>query len=293
MQSGLTGPLIIDFHTHIMPPEFSSERRRFRSLDATLRELFTDDQGGMATGAQLVEQMDKARVDVSVAAGYGWTDIGVARASNDYTLDAARKHPARIVPFCSVNPLWGQTAVDEVVRCVEAGAHGVGELHPDTQGIISADLATLAPVLDAARELGVPTLVHASEPVGHSYPGKGTVTPDMLETLVRAYPHNTFVFAHFGGGMPFYALMPEVDAMFANVYFDSAAFPYLYRPAVFQAAVTAGGVERVLFASDYPLVSQTKALRRMRKGGLPKSDEAAVLGGNAARLLGLAGMAED
>ena len=276
-----------------MPPEFSSERRRFRSLDATLRELFDDDQSGMSTGDQLVEQMDKAGVDVSVAAGYGWTDAGVARASNDYILDAARKRPARIVPFCSVNPLWGQAAVEEVRRCVEAGARGIGELHPDTQGIVTADLATLAPVLDAARELGVPTLMHASEPVGHSYPGKGTVTPDMLEALVRAYPHNTFVFAHFGGGLPFYALMPEVAEMLANVYFDSAAFPYLYRPAVFQAAVAASGVERVLFASDYPLVSQTRALSRMRKGGLSKSDEAAVLGGNAARLLGLAGMAED
>ena len=269
-----------------MPPEFSSERRRYRALDATLRELFTDDQGGMSTGDQLVKQMDKAGVDVSVAAGYGWTDIGVARTSNDYILDSAGKHPARIVPFCSVNPLWGQAAVEEVRRCVEAGARGIGELHPDTQGIISVDLATLAPVLDAARELGVPTLFHASEPVGHSYPGKGTVTPDMLEALVRAYPHNTFVFAHFGGGMPFYALMPEVGEMFANVYFDSAAFPYLYRPAVFPAVVTACGAERVLFASDYPLVSQTRALREMRKGGLSQSDEAAVLGGNAERILG-------
>lgn len=270
-----------------MPPEFSSERRRYRSLDATLRDLFSDDQQGMATGGQLIEEMDKAGVDVSVAAGYGWTDMGVARASNDYILEAAREHPTRIVPFCSVNPLWGQPAVDEVQRCMEAGARGIGELHPDTQGIISADLATLAPVLDTARELGVPTLFHASEPVGHTYPGKGTVTPDMLEALVRAYPHNTFIFAHFGGGLPFYSLMPEVAEMLANVYFDSAAFTHLYRPEVFQAAVTACGTERVLFASDFPLASQTRALRRMRRGGLSESAAAAVLGENAARLLGL------
>ena len=115
----------------------------------------------------------------------------------------------------------------------------------------------------------------------------------MLEALIRAYPDNTFVFAHFGGGMPFYALMPEVAASLTNVYFDSAAFTHLYRPEVFQTAVTACGVERILFASDYPLVSQTRALRRMRKGGLSKSDEAAVLGGNAARLLKLNRNAED
>ena len=270
-----------------MPPEFSSERRRYRGLDATIRELFGDDEGGMATGSQLVEEMDKAGIDVSVATGYGWTDSGVARTSNDYILDAARKHPARIVPFCSVNPLWGLPAVEEVQRCVEAGARGIGELHPDTQGIISADLATLAPVLDAARELRIPVLIHASEPVGHAYQGKGTVTPDMLEVLVRAYPDNTFVFAHFGGGMPFYALMPEVAASLANVYFDSAAFTHLYRPRVFQSAATACGAERILFASDYPLVSQTRALARMRRGGLSESDEAAVLGENAARLLNL------
>ena len=71
MRSGQPGPMIIDFHTHIMPPEFSAERRRYRSLDATLRELFADDQGGMATGSQLVKQMDKAGIDVSVAVGYG------------------------------------------------------------------------------------------------------------------------------------------------------------------------------------------------------------------------------
>ena len=73
-----------------MPPDFSSERRRYRNLDATLRDLFTDDQQGMATGSQLIEEMDKAGVDVSVATGYGWTDIGVARASNDYILEAAQ-----------------------------------------------------------------------------------------------------------------------------------------------------------------------------------------------------------
>ncbi len=286
-----TATVIVDSHTHILPAEFRTERERILRLDATFRELFADARSRIATAEDLIEEMDGAHVDVSVAVGYGWTDAGVARESNDYLLDSARSFPGRIVPFCSVNPLWGTDAVEEVVRCVEAGARGVGELHPDTQGTVSADLATLAPALDAARELGVPVLFHASEPVGHAYPGKGTVTPDLLEALVRAYPRNDFIFAHFGGGLPFYSLMPEVRRAMSRVHFDSAAFPYLYRPEAFSVAAAACGAERVLFASDYPLVGQSRALREARSAGLSPDSERLVMGGNAARLFGLDGPA--
>ena len=39
--------------------------------------------------------------------------------------------------------------------------------------------------------------------------------------------------AHWGGGLPFYALMPEVEDSLSNVYFDSAASPFLYDASVF------------------------------------------------------------
>ncbi len=285
--------MIVDSHTHILPAEFRLDGQRIRRLDATFRDLFADSRSRLATACELVEEMDRTGVDLSVAAGYGWTDAGVARTSNDYILEAARSHPGRIVPFCSVNPLWGTEAVTEIRRCVEAGARGVGELHPDSQGIADADLAILAPLLDATRELAIPVLFHASEPVGHAYRGKGSVTPDMLEALVRAYPSNEFIFAHFGGGLPFYALMPEVRKSLARAYFDSAAFPYLYRPDVFNVAAASCGAERVLFGSDYPLVSQARALAGLRAAGMPLSDEQLVLGQNASRLLGLAPASPD
>ena len=264
-----------------------SGSERVSRADRTFRALFGDSKAKFAHTSDLIASMDDADVDVSVCAGFGWTDPEIARESNDYNLEAARLHPDRLVAFCSVNPLWGEDAVSEVRRCHEAGAKGIGELHPDTQGILDADLAALAPVLDTAKELEMPVLIHASEPVGHGYTGKGTVTPELLMALVNAFPNNTFIFSHFGGGLPFYGLMPEVKSALKNVYFDSAAFPFLYRPEVFDVVSRAIGSEKILFASDFPLVAQKRALDEFGDSGLDAENSKHVQGANAARLLKL------
>ncbi|MBT7078121.1 MAG: amidohydrolase family protein [Chloroflexi bacterium] len=276
---------MIDSCTHVLPESFAVNRERLSRSDSTFRSLFVDPKAKFAGYNDLITSMDEAGIDVSVCAGFGWTDPEVARASNDYNLEAARSHPDRLVAFCSVNPLWGEDAVEEVKRCHAAGAKGIGELHPNTQGILDADLAALAPVFDTGKNLKMPILMHASEPVGHGYPGKGSVTPELLMALVIAFPNNTFIFSHFGGGLPFYGLMPEVKSALKNVYFDSAAFPFLYRPEVFDVAARSVGAEKILFASDYPLVSQKRALDEFTKSGLPTDQTQMVQGANTAKLL--------
>ncbi|MBT4126707.1 MAG: amidohydrolase [Chloroflexi bacterium] len=277
--------MVIDTCTHILPESFNVNREFVSRSDSTFRSLFVDPKSKFAQVDDLITSMDEAGVDVSVCAGFGWTSPEVAREANNYNIAAAKAHPDRLVPFCSVNPLWGEDAVAEVKRCHAEGAKGIGELHPDTQGFLDADLAALAPVFDTAKELDMPILMHASEPVGHGYPGKGTVTPELLLALVTAFPSNKFIFSHFGGGLPFYALMPEVKSALKNVYFDSAAFPFLYRPEVFQVAATAAGAEKILFASDYPLVTQKRALKEFGESGLDESASKLVQGVNAAELL--------
>ena len=81
--------------------------------------------------------------------------------------------------------------------------------------------------------------------------------------------------------------MPEVGAALDNVYFDSAASPYLYRPGVYQATAQLAGSARILFASDYPLLPHSRALAHLDAAPLPQPDRARILGQNAARLLGL------
>ena len=109
----------------------------------------------------------------------------------------------------------------------------------------------------------------------------------MLNAFISQLTDIPVICAHWGGGLPFYELMPELRRTLANVYYDTAAGLFLYRDAIFAAAVAAVGAEKILFATDYPLLRQGRYLARLRGCGLGQSALAAVLGGNAERLLGL------
>lgn len=241
----------------------------------------------MASAEDLIAAMDADGVDVAVAMGLGWTDYGLAREANDYIIESTRRWRDRIVGFAGVNPAWGVGAVREAERCADAGLRGIGELHPDYQGYDLADKRAMTPLMEVAQQRNLIVTTHASEPVGHSYTGKGSVTPQVLMRFISAFPEATIVCAHWGGGLPFYALMPEVAAALGNVYFDTAASPFLYTPAVFDAAAGLVGADKILLGSDYALLRPRRLTAQIRSSRLSASQQAAVMGGNAARLLGI------
>jgi predicted TIM-barrel fold metal-dependent hydrolase len=89
--------------------------------------------------------------------------------------------------------------------------------------------------------------------------------------MVEAFPEVRFVLAHWGGGLPFFELMPEVAAITTNVWYDTAASTYLYRWGIFRSVLDIVGPERVLFASDYPILKQDRFMQKVR--GVPWRDE--------------------
>ena len=279
--------MIVDFHTHIHPPELRERREHYLERDATFRELYSDPKAKLATAEELLAAMDEDGVDVSVVMGAGWADEGLARESNDYIIEAVERYSKQLVGFASVNPAWGEKAAVEAERCAEAGLSGVGELHPDTQGFDLGDSDTMAPLMEVVRRRGLIVTTHSSEPVGHTYPGKGTVRPEALWRFIECYPDVTVVCAHWGGGLPFYALMPEVAEGLRHVYFDTAASPFLYRAEVFKTAVDLVGADKVLLGSDFPLLRAGRLLRQIEGSSLSGNDKKAIVSGNAIRLLGL------
>ena len=81
--------------------------------------------------------------------------------------------------------------------------------------------------------------------------------------------------------------MPEVKEAMRNVYFDTAASPFLYRPRIYNQVVQLVGADKVLFGSDYPLIPQSRFLKEINSLDLPQETKALILSGNAQKLLGI------
>lgn len=278
--------MIIDFHTHITAPEIIARRDEYLIRDAWFRDLYADPKARLSSAEDLIAAMDRGSVGQAVVFGFGWRDMDLCRRDNDYVMEAVERYPDRLLGFGIVNPAAGVEAVREIERCVEGGLWGVGELMPDGQGYRLDDEKVMAPIVEAALDQDLILLTHCSEPVGHLYPGKGTVTPDEVIRFARLFPDVTLVCAHWGGGTIFYELMPEVTEIMRNVYYDTAASLYLYQDDIFSlAARWAPG--KVLFATDYPLISPKRFLQRIRAARMPTATLRRMLGGNAWRVLRL------
>jgi hypothetical protein len=277
---------IVDFHTHVFSPDVIVRREDYLRRDRWFRQLYSNPAARMATADELVHSMDRCGVDAAVCFGFPWADQGLCREANDYLLDATARWPRRLFGFAVLNPA-ADGAEAEVERCLEKGLHGVGELMPDGQGYGWED-RRLDRLVQAVSRRGRPVLLHCGEPVGHDYAGKSSSTLRDLYELALRNRDAVLVAAHWGGGLFFYELMPEVQAALRNVYYDTAASLYLYDDAVFALAAQLVPT-KTLFATDYPLIDQERFLRRLRAAGLSGRSLEGILGGNAAQLLGLGG----
>jgi predicted TIM-barrel fold metal-dependent hydrolase len=276
--------VIIDFHTHILPPWLKERRDEYARSDACFSLLYSEPTARIATAEELIASMDEDGIDLSVVLNIGWVSHELCVKTNDYILDSISRYPKRLVGFCAIQPRAADAAIAELDRCAKAGARGIGELRADVQGFDLTDKEAMKPIVAAALERNLILLTHSSEPVGHQYSGKGSVTPDVLYAFITAFPDLKIICAHWGGGLPFYALMPEVGKALANVYFDTAATVFLYRSEVFELV---GGIigDKILFGTDYPLMQQSRVIEQVRSSRLSKDEKAKIMGANARQLL--------
>jgi len=279
--------MIVDFHTHVLPPRIKENRRRYVDTDPAFAQIYSGEKAAIANAEDLIESMDRDGVDVSVIVNYGWSTHKLCVETNDYILESITRHPGRLFGFCAVSSYVDDASLNEIERCVRAGARGVGELRPDTKSDDFTRKEAMEPFVDLLRKHGLILLTHASEPVGHIYPGKGAATPGLLYKFIANFPGLPVVCAHWGGGLPFYALMPEVRQALEDVYFDTAVSPFLYRPEIYRYVTELVGADRVLFGTDYPVLPASRILKEIETVGLSEEDRMEILSGNARRLLGI------
>jgi predicted TIM-barrel fold metal-dependent hydrolase len=184
--SGYNRRVIIDCHTHIFPREFDERRAELVAKEPTFAEMYADPKAKMATAEELVASMDEAGVDISVAVGFAWREQDTIVRHNDYLLESAAASGGRILAFCTVNmALEGAEA--EIARCAAAGARGIGELRPESQGWeLNGEAGERLAGL--AMENGLILLFHVTEVGGHEYPGKDGLQLGAFFRFQMAHP---------------------------------------------------------------------------------------------------------
>jgi predicted TIM-barrel fold metal-dependent hydrolase len=271
----------IDFHVHVTPPDISANWRKYAEREPYFALLSESGHNRFACAEDVVAALGTAGFDQAVIFGFAFRDMGLCRYVNDYVIVKARAYPKQLIGFMTAPPT-SREFEKEADRCLNAGLRGVGELFPAGQNFNIDDLADTAALAGVCVERGMPVIIHANEPVGHDYAGKTSVSLGQLERFIENSPGLVIVLAHLGGGLLLYEAMPELRDKCRNVYYDTAAMPFLYDRRIYLAVQALGLTEKLLFGSDFPLLPLSRYMDALAI--LPAVDREYILGGNAERL---------
>ena len=278
--------MIIDSHTHIFPDEVRKDREAFCQKDEGFSFIYNSSKAKMVGVVDLITSMDESRIDRSVICGFPWGRPDLCSLHNQYLMESASRYPNRFIVFVSLlfsNPDWSWKELD---RAMKAGAKGVGEIAFYHEEMTSQDIHRMKPILTQMEKQKIPLLLHTNETIGHPYPGKGKTPPERFYELILSFPNLPIILGHWGGGLPFYELMPEVAKSMANVYYDTAASPFLYSKKIYAIASEMVGVEKIFFGTDFPLISPRRYFKELEESGLSKPDQEKILGLNFSRRFG-------
>ena len=259
---------IIDIHTHVYP------RAIRRKAVAAVGEYYTLSMFAEGSPSDLLSRGSRIGVVKYVLHPVA-TKAEQVKSSNLFISGLQQKNDA-FIGFGTIHPKTPNPSatIDEIIRL---GLHGV-KLHPEFQSFYIDD-THMFPIYEAI-EGRLPLLIHTGdENVTSSSPGR-------LAKILKLFPSLTVIAPHLGG----YAMWDEVidQLVGKDVYLDtSSSLRFLDRQKAVDI-IRSHGTDKVMFGTDYPMWLPEEDLDLFYQLGLTEQENAQILYGNAARLLGLA-----
>jgi len=281
----------IDVHVHVEGDGHGHYSMDDELLAASARYFKT---GGERTPA--VEQIAAFYAERQMAAVIFTVDATTASGhpalSSEEIADRAAGYADVLIPFGSVDPLVPDEAVRRARRLVtEHGVRGF-KFHPSMQGFTPNDPAVY-PLYAAIEELGVPALFHTGQTgIGAGLPGGRGIKlrlsdPMLIDDVAADFPGLTVILAH--PSVPWQDSAISIATHKANVYVDLSGWSPKYFPPQLVRAMNSLLQDKVLFGTDYPLLTPERWLRDFHQLEIKPDIRPKILKDNAVRVLGLDG----
>lgn len=231
--------------------------------------------------AATVGAMDQASVSKGLVAA--WHGPQGPLISNDEVAGFVSRHPDRLVGLASVDLFRPMEAVRELRRCVrELGFKGLRmvpwlwELAPDDRRYY--------PLYAECCELDIPFCTQ----IGHTGPLRSSETGrpiPYLENVALEFPELRIVAGHVGA--PWFGEAASLAFKFPNVYIDTSAYKVRRFPPELVQWMRVTGCKKVLFGTNYPMLTAAACLEGLDGLKLGEEAEARYLYQNAVRVFGL------
>jgi predicted TIM-barrel fold metal-dependent hydrolase len=277
--AGLTA---IDVHVHLEAPSGAT------AAEAAAAKYFGD-SGAARDAASLVEYYRSRRM-ACVLFTVDERLTGRARVTNDAVADVAAANPDVVIPFASIDPLRGAEAVAEARRLVSAGRVRGLKLHPPLQQFFPNDRVAY-PLYEVFAEAKLPVLFHTGHSgIGTGMPGGGGVrlkygNPMHIDDVAVDFPEMPIILAH--PSFPWQDEAISVCLHKPTVYIDLSGWSPKYFSATLIQYANSLLKTKVLFGSDYPLITPDRWLADFEKIAIKDEVRPLILRENAIRLFGL------
>ena len=307
----------IALEEHFWTPELRELRRGHDVFtDPELCRRLTD------LGELRIAEMDAAGIDLQVISHVEPATqnfepdeaVRLARAANDLLHQAIVAHPTRFAGFAALPTPDPQAAARELERAVGALGFKGAMVHGLTRGRF-LDEKAFWPIFEAAQSLDVPIYLHPATPhpdviaayyegypsmvrVGHGFTGEMSAAAIrlVLSEVFVTFPRLQVILGHLGEALPF--LLPRVDRYVSremkgrnfavglrqHFYFTTGG---KFTHAALQCAIEAIGIERLMFAVDWPFHSNLDGIAFIEKAPIGEDAKAMIFADNARRLLRL------
>jgi len=214
---------------------------------------------------------------------------GRPQVPNEEVLNLARKHSDFMIAFASVDPMRGEEAVREARRLIGLGVRGF-KLHPPLQQFHANDRKAY-PFYEVVAEARLPVVIHTGHSgIGTGMPGGGGIrlkygNPMDIDDVAVDFPDMPIILAH-----PSFPWQDEALAVATHkptVHIDLSGWSPKYFPANLVQYTNTLLKDRVLFGSDYPVITPERWIADFEKLPIKPEVRPLVMKENAIRLLGL------